>query len=246
ANQDDPETVRAGAPAYLLLIETLINGSPDDRRLLVAGARLHSAYAAVFVEDEARARKMADKALRYARRAFCLERERFCRVAQGPYLELLPLIKETGSEQLPSLYAYALAWALWIQTHSEDWTAVADLPKVEAMLEQVVALDEQYERGDPYLYLGIIRTQLPPALGGKPENGAQAFERAIELSAGKNLMAKVSYAERYARMLFDRPLHDHLLQEVLDAEAQAPGFTLSNVLAQQRAQELLQSADEYF
>lgn len=245
-NQNDPDTVRAGAPAYLLLIDGLISGSPKDRRLLIAGARLYSAYASVFVEDQERARRMATKARDYARRALCGQRTAICERTSGPYLELLPAIRATTYEDLSGLYTYALSWALWIQTHSGDWGAIADLPKVEAMLEQVVTLEENYEQGAPYLYLGIIRTQLPPALGGKLEKGRQAFEKAIALSQGRNLMAKVEYARRYARLVFDRELHDRLLNEVLAADPEIPGFTLSNVLAQRQAEELLRSAVDYF
>lgn len=246
ANQDDPDTVQAGAPAYLLLIDGLISGSPRDRRLLVAGSRLNSAYAAVFVEEQERAQRMAGRARRYAERALCLDRPRICELANGAYAEFVMAINETGYDDLPALYAYALSRALWIQTHSDDWNAIADLPKVEAMLERVVTLDEDFERGDPFLYIGIIRSQVPPSLGGKPEEGRKAFEKAIALSEGKNLMAKVEFARRYARMVFDRELHDCLLEEVLAAPAEADGFTLSNTLAQRQAKALLESAADYF
>ena len=33
-NQDDPETVRDGAPAYLLMLDSFIAGSPDDATIL--------------------------------------------------------------------------------------------------------------------------------------------------------------------------------------------------------------------
>jgi len=245
-NQDDPDTVRAGAPAYLLLIDGLIEGNPKDRGTLVAGAKLYSAYAAVFVKDEERARRMSDKARRYARRALCLERPQICELDSGPYSELLPALQTLTYQDLPALYAYALSWALWIQTHGNDWSAVADLPKVEAMLEQVVRLDDRYEKGEPHIYLGIIRTQLPPALGGKPETGRKEFEKAIKISEGRNLMAKVEYARRYARLVFNRELHDRLLHEVLAADPVQPELTLGNTLAQRQAKELLQSADDYF
>jgi tetratricopeptide (TPR) repeat protein len=245
-NQDDPDTVRAGAPAYLLLVDSLIEGNPKDRGTLVAGAKLYSAYAAVFVQDEERARKMSDKARRYARRALCLDRPQICELDGGPYTELLPALHELTYQDLPALYAYALSWALWIQTHSSDWSAVANLPKVEAMLEQVVQLDNHYEKGEPHVYLGVIRTQLPPTLGGKPEQGRKEFEKAIRISEGKNLMAKVEYARRYARLVFNRELHDRLLHEVLAADPVQPELTLGNVLAQRQATELLQSADDYF
>jgi len=245
-NQDDPDTVRAGAPAYLLLVDSLIEGNPKDEGTLVAAAKLYSAYAAVFVKDEDRARRMSDKARGYARRALCLEHPKICELDGGPFSEFQPALQALTYSDLPALYAYALSWALWIQTHSSDWSAVADLPKVEAMLERVVQLDNNYEHGEPHIYLGIIRTQLPPSLGGKPEQGRKEFEKAIKISDGKNLMAKVEFARRYARLVFNRELHDRLLNEVLAADPVHPELTLSNVLAQRQAKELLKSADDYF
>ena len=46
---------------------------------------------------------------------------------------------------------------------------MADLPKIEAILSRVVKLEDGFERGQAHLYLGILHTQRPPALGGKPE-----------------------------------------------------------------------------
>lgn len=245
-NQNDPEIVRAGAPAYLLMIDGLIEGDPDDQPTLLAGARLYGVYAAVFVDDPERARRMSDKALGYARRAMCLQTDSACGIAALSYDEFIAQLVEFADEEIDTLYTNAMTWALWIQLRSSDWNAVADLPKVEAMLQRVVALREDYEEGQPHLYLGIMRTLLPPAMGGKPEQGREHFERAIELSNGGNLSAKVEYARRYARLVFDRKLHDRLLQEVLQADPVVPGYTLGNTLAQKQAVELLAGSEEYF
>jgi hypothetical protein len=137
-------------------------------------------------------------------------------------------------------------WASWIQANSDDWNAVADMPRVEAVMQRVLALDERYQQGAAHLYLGVLATVLTPALGGRPEVGKQHFDRAVTLSQGKNLMAKLYYAKNYARGIFDRELHDKLLQEIIAADPHAPDLTLSNIMAQQQAKELLQSADDYF
>ena len=245
-NQDDPETVKAGAPAYLLLIDSLIEGSPRDAPLLIAGARLYSVYTAVFVEDPERAHRMSNKAKSYARRAVCLEYDLFCSVDQGAFTEMLPVLNESRYKNLPALYTYALTWALWIQNHSDDWSAVADLPKIEAILNRVVELKDDFEHGQAHLYLGILHSQRPPALGGKPKRARHHFEKALIFSQGHNLMVQVEYAKRYGRMMFDQALHDRLLNEVLSADAVTPGYTLSNVLAQRQAKELLQSSADYF
>jgi hypothetical protein len=42
-NQDDPQTVADGLPAYLLLVDGLLTSSPDDADLLLTGATLNGA-----------------------------------------------------------------------------------------------------------------------------------------------------------------------------------------------------------
>jgi hypothetical protein len=59
-------------------------------------------------------------------------------------------------------------------------------------------------------------------------------------------MVKVIFAKIYARMMFDRKLHDRLLKEVMAADPYVPDYTLLNTLAQIQAQELIDSADDYF
>lgn len=245
-NQDDPETVEAGAPSYLLLIDSLIEGDPRNEDLLLAGSRLYGAYAAAFIREPERAKRLARKARDYGDRALCAHDARLCNLLERPYDDFAAAISTLKLNDVPVLYASGTAWAGWIQANSSDWNAIASLAKVKAMMTRVIELDETYSHGEAHLYLGVFATLLPPALGGKPEEGRAHFERAIELSAGRDLMAKVEYARRYARIIYNRPLHDRLLQEVLAADAAVPGLTLSNVLAKRQAKELLDSAESYF
>ena len=113
-------------------------------------------------------------------------------------------------------------------------------------MARVVALDEAFEQGAAHIYLGVLATRLPSDMGGEPEVGRRHFERALALSGGRNLMAKVAYAKHYARLVFNRHLHDRLLREVMKAEGEALGLTLANTLAKREARALLDTADEYF
>ena len=117
---------------------------------------------------------------------------------------------------------------------------------MKAGIQCLLETDETVNNGDAHLYMGVMESVLPPTLGGKPELAKKHFDRAIELSNGENLMAKVLYAERYARMLFDRELHDKLLQQVVDADIGPKDQILRNTLAKQRAAKLLADADDYF
>lgn len=243
--QDDPATVRAGAPAFLLLLDGLLKDSPDDTALLLASARLHGAYATSFVDDPERAKRLAARAHEYARRAMCLRHATVCAAEEGPLDAFTAAVARVSTGDADLLYVYATTWVGVIQT-GRGWEDVADLPRVEAALERVVQLDEGLEHGQAHVYLGALRSQLPPALGGDPERGRRHFERAIELSDGRNLIAKVELARRYARLVFDRPLHDRLLTEVVDADPHQPGLTLSNTIAQLQARELLDTSADFF
>jgi len=245
-NQNDPATVRDGAPAYLLMIDGLIEGDPENEDLLLAGARLYSSYASAFSADDERTQRLAARSLGYARRALCLEVSEVCEASTGKLDQFETSLAGTSSSDLRVMYAYAVAWAGWVQVNSSDWNAIADLPKVTALFERCIVIDEHYEGGGAHLYLGVIKSLMPPALGGKPELARAHFEKARSLSGGKNLMVNVMMARHYARMVYDQQLHDRLLTEVQTARADYPGYTLINTLAKIEADQLLAESPDFF
>ncbi len=245
-NNNDLATVETGGPAYLLMIDSLLHADPENEVLLRSAANIYTAYTDVFVKDKDRAKKLTNKALDYALRSICVRRSNTCSFRQSSFHEFENVISALNVKDVPVLFALGSAWAAWIQANREDWNAIAEISRVEVLMQRVVELDEFYQNGAAHLYLGVLATFLPQAMGGKPDVGRQHFERVLEISNNKNLMAKVIYARQYARLVFDRGLHDRLLTEVLKAEPIVPGYVLGNTLAQQRARELLDSADEYF
>jgi hypothetical protein len=245
-NNNDLATVEAGGPAYLLMVDSLLYRSPDDESLLRGASNIYTAYTTVFVKDKARAKKLTEKALSYALQAICVRRSRTCGFRAENFQEFNNTLLSLETKDVPYLYTLGSAWASWIQMYREDWNAVAEISRVEAIMKRVIDLDEFYQDGGAHLYLGVLATFLPPALGGKPDVGRKHFERALEISKDKNLMVKVLYAQHYARLMFDQKLHDRLLNEVLEAKTDVSGYTLSNTLAQERARELIKSGEDYF
>jgi len=245
-DNNDLETVEVGGPAYLLMVDSLLYRDPYNASLLRAAANVYTAYTEVFVKDKERAKKLTDKALDYALRGICARRPDTCSFRRHNFQEFENVISGLGEKEVPDLFTLGSAWSEWIQAHREDWNAVAEISRVESVMKRVVQLNESYQNGAAHLYLGVLATLLPPALGGKPDVGKRHFERALELSGNKNLMVKVLYARHYARLVFDKGLHDRLLNEVLKAKTDVPGYTLSNTLAQRQARELLKSGEDYF
>jgi len=245
-DQEDVLIARDGGPAYLIAIDGLIEGDPDSETLLLAGARLYVAYASAFVVEPRRFQRLTLRAKSYGERALCVRRSSLCDPARLPFDDFELALAETRPKDVDALFGLGSAWASWIQANSGDWNAIADIPRVQALMERVVLLRPDYESGGAHLYLGVLYTLRPESMGGKPELGRRHFESAIDLSDGRNLAAKVLFARQYARLVFDRALHDRLLNEVVNSDPSAKGFTLSNVLAQEEAHELLADADEYF
>jgi len=245
-NQDDPETVRDGAPAYLLLLDSFIAGSPDNPVMLAAAAELYAAYGVIFVEEPQRADRLTRRALNYGQQSLCASNKSACGIHELNFQEFEAVLAKLGKKDTASLYTYGLTSIAYIKVHSDDWGAKARLPRVESALKRVQTLDPQYQAVQVEHFLGVLNTIRPPALGGDFEAGKIHFERAMYLSHGRDLSISVDYARYYARTLYDRELHDQLLKNVMSAEPDQEGYTLFNTLAQREAQALLDAADEYF
>jgi len=243
---NDPETVKKGVPAYLILISSMVKGDPDNPELLESGAQLYAAYASSFTDSAESNQALAETAFLYSSRAMCIRHLKFCDIKGLSYFEYELLLTEIDETQVNSLFVFASSWASVIEATSSDWNAVAELPKVKASIQRVLDVDDTVSNGNAHLYMAVLETLLPPSLGGKPDLAKKHFERAIEISNNTNLMAKVLYAEKYARLLFDRDLHDKLLNEVLASDIDQKDQRLINALAKQRAKTLLTDADDYF
>ncbi len=245
-NQDDPDIVRDGAPAYLLMLDSFVEGAPENESVLAAAAELYAAYGVVFVDEPRRAQRLTTRARGYGQRALCATDETLCGMWDLTYEEFMQRLAEVDTKNTGVLYTFALSWIAYIQAHSSDFNALARLPQVEATLIRVQQLDPAHQRASVERFLGILNTIRPPALGGDFDAGQAHFERAMTLSGGRDFGIQVDYARYYARTLYDRELHDRLLGEVVAADPVEKGLTLFNTLAQEEAQELLDSANAYF
>jgi hypothetical protein len=245
-NQNDPETVRDGAPAYLLMLDSFIEGSPDNAAMLASAAELYAAYGVIFVQDKQRANRLTTRSLDYSQKSLCASNQSACGIDGLSFKEFEKVLGKLGNKDAASLFTFGLSSIAYIKVHSDDWGAMAKLPRVGAAFKRVQALDPQYQAVQVEHYLAILNTIRPPALGGDFVAGKAHFERALALSNGNDLSIKVDYARYYARTLYDRELHDRLLNDVMAAEPNQDGYTLFNTLAQREAQDLLDAADDYF
>lgn len=245
-SHDEPETIKQAIPTYLVLVSSLIRGDQENVDLLVSGSRLYGSYASVFVKEKDRQIVLSKRAFAYAEKAVCVKLPKACTARTMSYHEFEQTLKAFKKEDADLMFAYGSAWSGLIQANRADWNAVAELPKAKAIIARVLELDESISNGDAHLYMGVMESLLPPAMGGKPDLAKKHFERALEISERKNLMALLMYAEKYARLLFDRELHDKLLNELLAVDNSESKTLLIDTIARVKAKELLADADDYF
>jgi len=260
-SNNDSQTVMQGLPAYLILLDGFIESDPEDEDLLFASAKLMNAYAGLIgtqialMEDEdefqiqilrAQQKKLTDKALKRSIKAICLYDDDYCGLTNIKYAEFKKRLKDFDEDDIGILYNLGTAWVSWLQMNTDDWNATAQLPQIKLIMETVIQLDESWQHAGAHMYMGVLNSILPASLGGKPETGKKHFESAIKLTDGKNLMAKVLYAEYYARLIFNKKLHEELITEILTAKDSQNNLTLLNTLARQKARALKASAKEYF
>ena len=246
-NQEDPKIVRDGAPAYLLLLDSLVTGNPENPVILSSASDLYTSYSAIFVNDANRSKILSERALKYSKKALCISYEDSCNWDDYSFDDFNLSLDDFDIRYSDLLLTYSTSYLVYIRSHSNDWNAIARLPYIESALEYYVEKNPETENIDSvYTYLGILSTLLPPALGGDYEKGKRYFENAIEFSGDQNLSAKVEYALSYARPLYDRELHDKLLLEVISSNPVKKNYTLLNVIAKEQASSMLEDADEYF
>jgi hypothetical protein len=245
--QSDLRTIREGTPAYLMLLDGMVEAWPHNAQLLIAAAQGYSSFASVFLEDQEseHTKRLTGKAKQYALRS--LDLKGLKDPLQRPFDEFKEDLKRFGKKEVSYLFWGATCWASWISLNLDSMEAVAELPKVEAMMQRVLSLDEAFYYGGPHLFMGIWFASRPKIAGGDLKRAQGHFLKAIELGQGKFLMAYVYYASTYARQAMDKDLFASLLEGVLKSPADdPPELTLLNTVAKKKAHDLLGRVEEYF
>ena len=246
--QSDPTIVRAGTPAYLMLVDGLIEAYPDNSKLLTAGCQAYTAYASSFVEDTdpKNAAALYAKAKHYGFRALSKKRD-VQQVVAGSVDEFVAFLKQYNKQDVPSLFWTASAWGKWISLNLDSVEALADMPMLEATMQRTLELDDSFYYGSPHLLMAVYLAARPDIIGGNINKAREHFDKAFSLGADKLLSAKVLFARYYAVRLRDRVLFAKTLQAVIDAPVDAvPELTLANTLAKKKAREMLEKVDDYF
>lgn len=244
--QTDIDLVCEGAPAYLLMIDSMLVSSPKDKNLLVIASQSYSAYAAALNEcgdtEEKRIAKIAGKAHLYGLRLL----RQYLPLDKGLNDQLFnENLARLDKGDVPGIFWGTYGWLSWVRSQKGSPASIADIVVIEKIMARLLEIDESYQGGSLHLFFGGYHAAKPAMFGGRPDLSKMHFEKALALSKGRFLLTQTTYAETLARTTMDQELHDRLLREVLAFPVEsAPEFGLSNRIAINKAQRLLD--ENYF
>lgn len=243
SKQANLDIVRQGTPAYLMLVDGLINAYPNDPRLLISGSRAYASYASTFSRSSDQSKKLYDKAKDYALRALA-RHEKYRSCQDLPVKDFKACVKSFTKKDVPTIFWAASCWGSWISLNLDSVKALSQLPKVRILMERVLELDETFYYGGPHLFLGIYEATRP---GGHLEKAKFHFKNALDINRGNFLMAYVYYAEYCAKRAGNKAGFLSALERVLETPADiVPELTLLNTVAKEKAREMLDHQEDYF
>ena len=259
-SDDDPELVAEALPFGLKLMESILTQTPEHEGLLLATSKGFTQYSYGFVyldalreretdyfaarSMELRSKKLFLRARDYGLRGLEVQSPGFNEVFMSDPRSAVAYV---DVESLDMLYWTAAAWAAAINADKTDAYLMADLPKIDALVDRVIQLDESYHRGAIHGLL-ISYEMVRLAKEGEPADRArQHYQRAIALSRGEDAAPYLSYATSVCVPEEDRAAFVDALNTAIRIDPyQNPELTLSNMIFQKHSQWLLDHTDDYF
>jgi hypothetical protein len=246
--ETDLELARASIPANLKMIEALLLADPGNTAYRLQAAMGFYGYALGFVEpdDRDRAAALYERARDHA--LVALDRAGMAQATlTGDAAELERALATLDARAVPALFWTASTWGKWIELQLDDPARLAELPRVEALMQRVLALDETYYHGGAHVFFGVYYGARAPMFGGDFVRAARHFDRAAELSQHRLQLVEVYRARYLLRQMGEREAFHATLSRVLDAPASPdPELNLANALAKKQAADLLAQEEELF
>ena len=245
--ETDLDLARASMPANLKMIEALLLADPDNAAFRVQAAMGFYGYALGFVEadDPARAAQLYRRAREHA--LVALDHAGISQATlTGDMATLEQALAKLDVSAVPALFWTASTWGKWIELQLDDPARLAELPRVEALMQRVLVLDETYYYGGVHVFFGAYYGGRAPMFGGDFARAARHFDRAAAINQNQLLLVEVYRARYLLRQMGDREAFHVTLSRVLNAEINRPDFNLANALAKKQAAALLAQEGDLF
>ena len=256
ANQteDDLVLAREASAFYLKLSESVLKETPSNLKLAEAVSGGFTQYAFAFVAQDAdrieskdvkAAQKLRERAARLYLRAYRHGMAALEATTPGFAKSLADANPNNWPKLTPAqvgvAYWTAAAWGGHISLSKDSPDTVADLPQAIRLATLAYKLQPSHAQGALASLMGTFEAARP---GGSVRQAAAYFDEAIALGQEKSAGAFVAKAEGVALPANDRVAFEALLQQAL--KASDARRDLSNEVMRERAQWLLDNADDLF
>ena len=258
-SDEDPELVRDSLPFLLKTIESIIEADPVRQDVLLFANTGFVLYANAFLQADAAVAEWDDYDVALelnerARRMYLRARDYGLRNVEVDHPGITARLQsdpETAvavfeAEEVESLYYLGGAWMLAISLGLDRPGLIADLPAARALLDRALELDEGFERG--VLHSAFVTLEsVGEAMGGSYARAREHFDRAVELSDGKDAGPYLALATGVSVAEENRGEFRELLETAIAIDPdEAPESRLLNLIAQKRARVLLDHIDDLF
>ncbi len=246
--ESDLDFAGKALPGNLKLLEVMLKNDPDDARLLLLASQGYSSYALGFLEDDSidAARMMylrgRDFGLRILRQDPGL-----AGALDGSVDDLNRVLAGAPQSDVPALFWTAFGWGGYVYLSLTQPDAIADIPRMEAIMNFVARVDSGYYFDGADTFLGTLYGSRPKILGGDPGIARQHFEKALRVTKGKFLLTYVYYARSYAVQTQNKELFEELLTRVDTTSLDVlPEYRLANAIAKKKAKLLRAQEPDLF
>jgi hypothetical protein len=275
--ESDYELARQAIPGALKTVESFWINSPDNPQLLSILTEGYCQYGTAFVEDDweaakfkkdldaidyhnERSTKIFTRCLNYALRGLG---ERWkTQIFEAPDT-VAKLVKETGKNKRFEMMFAGLALGSLINHNLTRIEMLGYLDTVKKILGRVIEIDGPSPKTCaappavcpastahlvmPYIAFGMLATGAGKAMGGDPEKGRADFQKALDMTGGRFLLARTLMAYRVGLANNDRKFFHDQLKLVLETPPSVwPEQRLANEVAHRKARRYLAQEKELF
>jgi hypothetical protein len=261
--ESDMQFAREALPGGLKTMETFLVASPDNESLHLLLTRGYTTYAFAFLEGEAEKGQFKlsqDELDELNRRAvlhymrardygfMLLDKPEFEDAAKsGRFDDAKARLKQMEEEDVEGLFWVAQAWGSAINLRQEDPDMLDGLELVEAIMDRMLELDDDYYFAGPHLLKAVYLTSKPPMFGGDPEKAKEHFEIAMARHGDQLLLIPYLYGRFYGAQKQDVKTFNRMMKHVLEADLESyPDQMLANEIARDRARFWVANSSELF
>jgi predicted anti-sigma-YlaC factor YlaD len=258
---DDPELVGDALPFALKLYESLIAEMKDNPGLYLTAGSGFIMYANAWVQTPAdmlpdtefekkkqmtaRARKLYNRGREYVLLGMELKHPGFrASLENGTMQAQLAAMK---NDDVAFLYWIGTGWMAAYSTDPFDVDLGIGAKKAVALMETAMKIDDSFSDGAIHDVFISYYGSLPQSMGGSEGKARQHFKKAVELSKGLKASPYVALASTISVKNQNIKEFAELLNKALAIDVNVqPGNRLANIIAQRKAQWLLDRREDRF